>query len=113
METLLNAKQSRQLARMEQLYKKLEPQADSDTPEVGEMYAELRSLRAELVPQFLPLITRLVAAGLLTVHLSVEDTSEIHKFSSLDTTVTEAFDNGNIWLYADWDGCGTLRRRFC
>lgn len=62
-----------------------------------ELMAECRSLRGELVSVFLPLVERLVDAGLLTMDIELGD-EDLSKFSSIAGEGVEAFENGNIWI---------------
>lgn len=63
-----------------------------------ELMRECRSLREELVTVFLPLIEKLVDAGLLTMSIDLTADPDITKYSAIAGEGVEAFDNGNIWI---------------
>ncbi len=69
---------------------------------------EFRELQHQLVEEFLPLVQRLSAAGLLTasVDLTIKESTEMDSVSGDATTV---FENGNIWVHADEVSGGTCR----
>ena len=75
-----------------------------------ELMDEYRTLQAEMVEIFLPLVKQLVKAGLLTVDINIEDIKDIHKHSTLFGEPTSVFDNGNIWIDTEYAG-GGLRKR--
>jgi hypothetical protein len=72
--------------------------------------AEYRAMLAEMVETFLPLVKQLVKAGLLTMNINIEDIDDLHKHSTLTGEPTIVFDNGNIWIDAEYAG-GNLRKR--
>jgi hypothetical protein len=72
--------------------------------------AEYRAMLAEMVETFLPLVKQLVKAGLLTMNINIEDINDLHKHSTLTGEPTIVFDNGNIWIDAEYAG-GNLRKR--
>lgn len=74
-----------------------------------EVMAEYRSMLAEMVETFLPLVKQLVTAGLLTMNINIEDIDDLQKYSTLTGEPTIVFDNGNIWIDAEYAG-GNLRK---
>jgi hypothetical protein len=71
-----------------------------DDPEEA-IYDEYRKLQAEAVEEFLPLLTKLAKAGLLTVSIDDPECEYIaDTYDSISGTVDVVFENGNIWLNA-------------
>ena len=58
----------------------------------------------KIVAVFLPLVTLLVKAGLLTANMNIEDIEDIYRFSSLTGEPTAVFDNGSIWIDTEFSG---------
>jgi hypothetical protein len=84
--------------------------SDEEVLNDDEVMAEYRSMLAEMVATFLPLVKQLVMAGLLTMNIDIEDINDLHKYSTLTGEPTIVFDNGNIWVDTEYAG-GNLRKR--
>jgi hypothetical protein len=69
-----------------------------DTEE--ETYQEYHRLAEPMVQEFLPLVRKLVQAGLLTLDLPEPAFSQTKGFNAAAFNVEDAFDNGSIWLVA-------------
>ena len=82
--------------------------SDEEAMHDDAMFAEYRALLAEMVGIFLPLVKKIVKAGLLTVNMNLEDIEDLARYSTLTGEPTIVFDNGNIWVDAEHAG-GTLR----
>lgn len=93
------------LARRRLLMERVRSEGDSVDDRV---YAELRATLPDMVKTFLPLVTQLIEAGLLTTSMDIASIDDLHRFSTLDGEPTVAFDNGNIWIEAEFGG-GCLR----
>jgi hypothetical protein len=103
------------LHRMKELETIIDEHGEED-PRMNAVFEESRTLRAELVPIFLPLVQKLADAGLLSCTMDLEgfeDAPRVTNYRSLDAHPTEAFDNGNIWLSCSWDGEGYLAKEEC
>jgi hypothetical protein len=74
-----------------------------------ELFSEYQAILADMVPVFMPILTQISKAGLLTVNLNVEDIENIEAFSTLSGEPTFVFDNGNIWIDAEYSG-GVFRK---
>lgn len=94
------------LTRMAILHAMIEAEGDETDEAVD---AEYRMFLPSMVDEFLPLIQKLVAAGLLTAQVDLEgcDASE---FTAIDGAPTRAFDDGTIRLACEYSG-GTLRKK--
>jgi hypothetical protein len=84
--------------------------SDEEVLDNDEVTAEYRTMLAEMVGTFLPLVKQLVKAGLLTVNINIEDIDDLHRYSTLTGEPTIVFDNGNIWIDTEHAG-GNLRKR--
>jgi hypothetical protein len=84
--------------------------SDEELLEDDKVMAEYRTMLAEMVETFLPLVKQLVKAGLLTMNISIEDIDDLQKHSTLTGEPTIVFDNGNIWIDTEYAG-GNLRKR--
>jgi hypothetical protein len=84
--------------------------SDEELLDDDEVMAEYRSMLAEMVQTFLPLVKQLVKAGLLTMNIDIEDIDDLHRHSTLTGEPTIVFNNGNIWIDAEYAG-GNLRKR--
>jgi len=70
------------------------------------LQAEHNALQAELVSEFLPLVSKLAEAGLLSVSIGSMDSKEQDEFlrkgwQNVGGNAERAFENGNIVLHAD------------
>jgi hypothetical protein len=74
-----------------------------------ELVSEYRVIQAEMVSVFMPILTQMSKAGLLTVNLNIEDIENIEQYATLFGEPTFVFDNGNIWIDAENSG-GVLRK---
>lgn len=83
------------LAHMARLNAEMELKRD-DTPE--ETIAAYGPLLDEAVTEFLPLVKKLVFAGLFTIYVEADPMAEADEFSEAYYHPKTAFDNGNIWL---------------
>jgi hypothetical protein len=104
--------QAAKLYRMKELNALLEKHGDEDDPRMEKAFEEYRTLQAEMVPLFLPLVQQLVDAGLLTCAMDIGGGSEteitIGDYTDLTAAPVQVFDNGNIWLHCEWAGEGEL-----
>jgi hypothetical protein len=80
---------------------------DEDAEE--DLFAEYRGMLEEMVATFMPLVSLLAKAGLLTANINIEDIEDIYRYSTLTGEPTAVFDNGNIWIDTEYSG-GSLRR---
>jgi hypothetical protein len=83
--------------------------SDEEAMDDEEMFAEYRELLGEMVNIFLPLVRKMVKAGLLTLNINIEDIGDLARYSTLSGEPTFVFDNGNIWIDTEFAG-GNLRR---
>lgn len=83
--------------------------SDEELLDNDEVMAEYRTMLAEMVETFLPLVKQFVKAGLLTMNINIEDIDDLHKHSTLTGEPTIVFDNGNIWIDTEYAG-GILRK---
>jgi hypothetical protein len=74
------------------------------------LMAEYRTMLAEMVETFLPLVKQLVKAGLLTININIDDINDLQRYSTLTGEPTIVFDNGSIWIDTEYAG-GNLRKR--
>lgn len=79
---------------------------DEDAEE--DLFVEYRGMLEEMVATFMPLVSLLAKAGLLTANMNIEDIEDIHRYSTLTGEPTAVFDNGNIWIDTEYSG-GVLR----
>jgi hypothetical protein len=110
--TKLGKKIEDKLRRLKELDAIIDEHREED-PDIEAVFEESRTLRAELVPIFLPLVRKLADAGLLSCTMDLEgfeDAFKVTNYRSLDARPTEVFDNGNIWLSCNWDGEGYLTK---
>jgi hypothetical protein len=84
--------------------------SDEDLLFDDEIMAKYRTMLAEMVTTFSPLVKQLVKAGLLTMSINIEDIDDLHKYSTLTGEPTIVFDNGNIWIDTEHAG-GVLRAK--
>lgn len=86
------------LERMRLLHAVIEREEDTEEA----IYEEYRKLQAEAVEEFLPLLTKMAKAGLLTVSIDDPECKYItDAFDSISGTVDVVFENGSIWLHAN------------
>ena len=83
--------------------------SDEEVLEDDELMTEYRTMLAEMVETFLPVVKQLVKAGLLTVNINIEDIDDLQQYSTLTGEPTIVFDNGNIWIDTEHAG-GNLRK---
>jgi hypothetical protein len=83
------------LARMRLLHGAL----NSEESFPADLAAEYQALQAETAHTFLPLVERLAKAGLLTLHVDVDNIKELQKYSAIFGEATFAFGNRSIWIY--------------
>jgi hypothetical protein len=109
----LTPSQERLLARMRAIEGILHREADALGMEAEPLYEEYRTLQAEAVPIFLPLVEKLVRAGLITISI---DADPEDSFSTSDATYfsvtgdpNQVFENGNIWISGSHCGGGCSR----
>lgn len=93
------------LARMAILNGMIKAEGDAADEAV---HAEYRMFLPSMVDEFLPLIDKLIAAGLLTAQVDLAG-REASKYSAIEGVPTRALDNGTIWLTCQFSG-GTLRK---
>ena len=74
-----------------------------------DLFDEYKAMLEEMVATFLPRVSMLAKAGILTANLNIEDIEDIYRYSSLTGEPTVVFDNGNIWIETEFSG-GNLRQ---
>jgi hypothetical protein len=83
------------LAHMTRLNAEIELKGDDTPMETFEAY---RALLPGAVEEFLPLIQKMVHAGLFTIYVEAEPMAEADEYSEAYYHPRSAFCNGNIWF---------------
>jgi alkylation response protein AidB-like acyl-CoA dehydrogenase len=93
----LDQETAQKLRRLTELYALMVHLGDEAEEETCEEY---RQLQEPLVQEFLPLVRKLVQAGLLTLDVPEEAFAQTKGFVAAAFDAVDAFNNGNIWLSA-------------
>jgi hypothetical protein len=72
------------------------------------MADEYGTIQAEMVEEFLPLLTTLAGAGLLTSSIDGQEYL-VEGYGSIAGDAAAVFENGNIWIHAEGVDCATGR----
>jgi hypothetical protein len=80
---------------------------DNCADEEGEEFSELQE---QLVEEFLPVVSILCAAGMLSMFVNLDHSRDkITDFSSVMGEELTVWEDGNIQITGRWDGSGGLR----
>ena len=74
-----------------------------------ELMTEYRTMLADIVRTFMPLVTQLAKSASVTVNIDIDEIDDIQKYSTLFGELKIIFNNGNICIDTEYSG-GTLRK---
>lgn len=73
-----------------------------------EHFAEFRNHQSFAIPILMPLIARMIDAGIITINVELGDT-DVSEHTAITGEPDQLFENGSIWISGKYSG-GSLKQ---